>query len=108
MIPQGAKAAIESEWEKLLRRQCFFLEEARDWKSVKAEAAAQNKLIHLGSLLELCYEKHSELAASEGRKYKGRVVFLGDRVKDQFGATAVFEELASSPAGMEAAVSLTR
>jgi len=33
---------------------------------------------------------------------KGRVVFLGDRVKDQHGAAAVFEELASSPAGMEA------
>ena len=33
---------------------------------------------------------------------KGRVVFLGDRVKDQNGAAAVFEEFASSPAGMEA------
>jgi len=38
----------------------------------------------------------------KGRKYKGRVVFAGDRVKDQHGAVAVFEELASSPAGMEA------
>ena len=29
-------------------------------------------------------------------------MFLGDRVKDQYGAAAVFDELASSPAGMEA------
>ena len=58
------------------------------------------KTIHLGSLLELCYLKGSELApGSEGRKYKGRVVFLGDRVKDQHGAVAVFEELAPPPRG---------
>ena len=29
-------------------------------------------------------------------------MFLGDRVMDQFGSAAVFEELTSSPAGMEA------
>ena len=58
---------------------------------------------HLGSLMELCYLKGSELDENDlGRKFKGRVVFLGDRVKDQYGATAVFEELASSPAGIEA------
>ena len=36
------------------------------------------------------------------QKLKGRVVFLGDRVRDQYGAAAIFEELASSPAGLEA------
>ena len=55
----------------------------------------------MGSLLELCYLKGSELSELE-QKYKGRVAFLGDRVKDQHGATAMFEDLASSPAGMEA------
>ena len=29
-------------------------------------------------------------------------MFLGDRVRDQFGLAAIFEELSSSPAGMEA------
>ena len=31
---------------------------------------------------------------------KGRVVFLGDRVKDGDGNYAIFEELSSSPAAM--------
>ena len=34
------------------------------------------------------------------RKMKGRVVFLGDRVKDGDGNYATFEELSSSPAAM--------
>ena len=52
-------------------------------------------------MLELCYLKHSDLSEDK-QKLKGRVVFLGDRVRDQYGTAAVFEALASSPAGMEA------
>ena len=52
-------------------------------------------------MLELCYLEHSELS-DEHQKLKGRVVFLGDRVRDQYGAAAIFEALASSPAGIEA------
>ena len=41
---------------------------------------------HVGSLHELCVEKGSELLPTDpGRTYKGRVVFLGDRVKDGTG-----------------------
>ena len=48
-------------------------------------------------------EKGSELAAGDPqRKFKGRVVFLGDRVRDAAGHAAAFEELSSSPASMEA------
>ena len=39
---------------------------------------------------------------NENRKFKGRVVFLGDRVKDGEGYAAVLEELGASPASMEA------
>ena len=53
---------------------------------------------------ELCTEKGSELAEGDpGRKYKGRVVILGDRVRDQHVRVAVFEEMQSNPATMEAA-----
>ena len=45
--------------------------------------------------------EHSELPEDKQR-LKGRVVFLGDRVRDQYGIAAVFEALASTPAGMEA------
>ena len=65
---------------------------------VKRKADDTKETIHLGSLLELCYLEGPELSeGSEGWNYKGRVVFLGDRDKDQHGSAAVFEALAPSP-----------
>ena len=59
--------------------------------------------IHIGSLHELCIEKGSELPdGAPSKRYTGRVVFLGDRVRDRAGQAAAFEELSSSPASMEA------
>ena len=52
-------------------------------------------------LFEICVEKGSELAP-ELRKYKGRVVFQGNAVKNQNWEAAMFEDLGSSPATMEA------
>ena len=63
---------------------------------LNAGADVHKRTIHLSSLLELVYEKGSELEPDK-RKLKGRVVFLGNQVKDQYGATAVFEEMALSP-----------
>jgi hypothetical protein len=58
---------------------------------------------HFGRAHELCYEKNSELPESNPRrKMKGRVVFLGDQVRDQDGNAAMFQELASTPATMAA------
>ena len=37
------------------------------------------------------------------RKYKGRAVFQGNHVKDEGGNWAIFADLGSSPATMEAA-----
>ena len=74
-----------------------------EWEKVRREANNVGETIHVGSLHEFCTEKGSELAIDHpDRKYKGRVVFLGDRVTDQSGRIAVFEEMASNPATMEA------
>ena len=43
----------------------------------------------------LCHIKHSEFPESH-HIWKGRVVFRGDRVKDERGLYAVFSELGSS------------
>ena len=100
---KGGREAIEKEWNALAKRECRVVENAEEWNKVKQKANREGRTIHLGSMLELLYQKGSELPEDDkGRKLKGRVVFLGDRVKDQYGAAAVFEELASSPAGMEA------
>ena len=74
----------------------------REWRQVRDDCSDLNNL-HVGSLHELCVEKGSELElGNKERKYKGRVVFLGDRVNYGWGYNAVFEELSSSPASMEA------
>ena len=52
-------------------------------------------------LYQICVEKGSELPP-ELRKYKGRVVFLGNQVKNQNWEAAMFQDLGSSPATMEA------
>ena len=99
----GGRAAIDAEWDALKGRGCWNIANAQKWNDVKKKANAEGRTIHLGSMLELLYQKGDELPEGDlNRKLKGRVVFLGDRVRDQHGAAAVFEELASSPAGMEA------
>ena len=55
----------------------------------------------MGMLFEICVEKGSELAPKL-RKYKGRAVFQGNRVKNQDWEAAMFQDLGPSPASMEA------
>ena len=51
----------------------------------------------------ICVEKGSELPTGDkGRKYKGRFVFGGDFVKDEWFQDGVFIDLGSSPATLEA------
>ena len=54
-------------------------------------ARVADKTINIGSLFDYCVEKQSELAAHL-RKYKGRVVFGGNNVRDEFGLAAMFPE----------------
>ena len=60
-------------------------------------------MVHHGSLATIVVEKNHELPENDPtRKFKGRTVFLGDQVRDHNGDSAVFEELQSAPAAMEA------
>ena len=52
--------------------------------------------------MDICHLKNAELKATH-RKYKGRVVFRGDIVKDDSGSYAVFAEQGSSASQMTAA-----
>ena len=103
-----AREEMAKEWNKLRNINgdegvCAWDEaDVREWQDVLSNSKDKSKL-HIGSLHELCVEKGSELEAGDpNRKYKGRVVFLGDRVKDGNGHAAIFSELSSSPASMEA------
>ena len=97
-----ADGAIKKEYTNLETRGCWNINDAEELSVVAARLSKEGTLIHIGSMFELLYLKHSELAYDK-QKLKGRVVFLGDRVRDQHGMAAVFEALASSPAGIEVA-----
>ena len=75
----------------------------KDWNDVAHAAQSAGQKAHVGRVFELCVEKGSELPkGSKGRKYKGRSVFQGDQVKDENWDSAIFAELGSSPASMQA------
>ena len=75
-IPE-AKAAVDKEWEKL--------EKIPAWDKTKVRNKSD------ASLMDLCHLKNAELETKH-QKYKGRVVFRGDIVKDDSGSYAVFTE----------------
>eukprot|EP00959_Pyramimonas_sp_CCMP1952_P351755 7370008-Pyramimonas_sp.AAC.1 len=64
---------------------------------------SKEKTAHFGRLFAILVEKNSELPlAHTGCKYKGRVVFDGSSVRDPNKDVALFQELSSSPATMQA------
>ena len=64
-------------------------------KKVIDEVRNKNRKFQFESLMDLCYLKNSELEP-QYQKYKGRVVFRSDIVKDDSGSYAVFTEQGSS------------
>ena len=102
-----AKAAMQLEWDRLRAQGDHGVwdeSKVMEWDEVKRGAIRDKKTVHLGRIFELCFEKHPELPESNKlRKFKGRVVFQGNEVKDQSWNAAVFQEISSCPATMEAA-----
>ena len=63
----------------------------------------QQKESFIGRIFDLCVKKGHELPVGhEDRKFKGRVVFGGNDVWTQNRDIAIFQELASQPATLEA------
>ena len=67
------------------------LTKVRNKKEVIDAARYKGRKVHFASLMDLCHLKNSELEP-QFQKYKGRVVFRGDIVKDDSGSYAVFTE----------------
>ena len=98
-----AQASVQVEWDKLRRIGCWDESRVREWRDVAREAKANKTKAHVGAIFDICVEKGSELPEGDkGRKFKGRVVFQGNRVKDENWDVAMFSDLSSSPASMEA------
>ena len=77
------------------------LTNVRSKKEVIDEARTKGAKVHFASLMDMSLEN----AEAKHQKYKGRVVFRGDNVKDDSGSYAVFTEQGSSASQMTAAKS---
>ena len=104
----AARKAANDEWNRLRTAKgdmppCWDENAPRPKAEVIRESRESNITYHFGRLFEIIVEKGSEQElGTDGRKYKGRVVFQGNNVKDENNDFAVFSELSSSPATMEA------
>ena len=97
-----AKQAVESEWKKLDDQKAWLWESVREYDDVRNEALKDGETVHFGDLMRLCFVKNSQLDARM-RKYKGRLVFRGDNVRDESGHLAVFSEQGTSASHLSAA-----
>ena len=89
---EGARVALQAEWDKLRRLRCWDDTTVAEYDDVVARAKSTNSIVHFGRIFELCHEKHSELPVDR-RKYKGRVVFQGNNARDQDNKWAIFQEM---------------
>ena len=85
-IPQAmkvpdAKAAVDRWWKKLDTISAWDLENVKSKKEVILEAQRDKNKVHFAALMDICHLKNAELEL-QLQKYKGRVVLLGDIVKD--------------------------
>ena len=78
------------------------LTKVRSKKVVIDETRTKGAKVHFASLMDICHLKNAELNAKQ-QKYKGRIVFRSDIVKDDSGSHAVFTEQGSSASLMTAA-----
>ena len=100
---EKAQAAMNAEWDKLANKKhpeldhvgCWDLSKVRSRRDVMAEARKSGTTVYFGTVFGICVEKGSELKPGDKqRKFKGRY--------DQNWDAAMFQELGSSLAAMEA------
>ena len=100
----GAQKALDAEWEKLLNKKTWDQSRVKECRSIVEDAKRKGEKVHIGRIFEICTLKGSELPEGDpNRKHKGRTCFQGNNVFDESSDYAIFAEMSSSPASMEAA-----
>ena len=96
----AAQTAPDKEWNNLTSKGAWAYSSVKERRDVSKEAikSIKNKTkVHVGKLFEICVEKGREkLLRDPMCKFKGRRAFQGNNV------IALFADLGSSPASMEA------
>ena len=101
-----AVAALKKEWDRLRAINTWDEDHPEEYWTVVNRLKTMNRQGKFARIYDLCFEKKHELVPEDTRrKMKGRVVYGGDRVIDEFGAAAMFEDINSCPSTMAAAKS---
>ena len=99
-----AMAALWKEYEGLREAKVWDESTVTDKSSLMAFKRRSSRVMHIAQIFSIVVLKGSELPkGSKGRKYKGRIVFMGNQVRDQYGDVALFQDTASAPASIESA-----
>ena len=98
-----AVEAIRKEWSGLHKQNVFDMKNVREHDDVRAEARRLQEVVHFARAHGITVEKNDQLPADNPQtKFKYRVVLLGNQVKDQDMADAIFHDLGNSLATFEA------
>ncbi len=98
-----AKGALNKEWNRLRERPMWDEDDGREKRDVAQAAREGGHDVRFGPLHGITVEKRAELVKGDKNRYfKGRVVFLGNQVKDQDDQAALFMDLGNAPATMDA------
>ena len=94
---------MDAEWNRLRTKKVWDIGSVQEWGKVAARARADGREVAFGYVFGICVLKNAELPEGHAsRKYKGRVVFQGNRVVNQNWEAAMFQDLGSAPATLEA------
>ena len=80
----AAEAAVAKEWQRLRSAGAWDESVVVELSQLKAQFQKDKKKVHSGRVFELCHEKGSVLPLGDpARKFKGRVVNMGNQVRDE-------------------------
>jgi hypothetical protein len=89
---EKARKALDVEWNRLRSIKCWDESIVRPWAEVAEEARRKGEKCHVGRIFAIRVEKNSELSPDNpARKFKGRVVFRGNDVRDENWDVAMFQ-----------------
>ena len=103
MTTPAASQPLSDEAAEFVQKGAWDPKGVKEWQNVAEEARKKGEQAHVGRIFGIVVEKHPELPTNHpDRKYKGRLVFQGNEVTDENSRYAIFSELSSSPATLEA------
>ena len=99
--PDAIKA-VREEAEGLLKLNTWDESTVIEKDELNEKARKDGRKIHVGNLMSICSIKFYECPKDQW-KFKGRICFRGDNVKDEHNAVAVFQEIAANPTSIQTA-----